>query len=57
MAINEAKNRISQLQESLRKAKTEMADQMREYQELLNATMALNMEIATYKKLLDGEEE
>ncbi|XP_038646248.1 keratin, type II cytoskeletal 8-like [Scyliorhinus canicula] len=57
MTINEAKNRISQLQEALRKAKAEMADQMREYQELLNATMALNMEIATYKKLLDGEEE
>ncbi|XP_078065092.1 keratin, type II cytoskeletal 8-like, partial [Mustelus asterias] len=57
MAINEAKKRISQLQDNIRKAKTEMVEQMREHQELLNATMALNMEIATYRKLLDGEEE
>ncbi|XP_078408862.1 keratin, type II cytoskeletal 8-like [Cetorhinus maximus] len=57
IAINEAKNRISQLQESLRKANKDMAEQMREHQELLNATMALDMEIATYRKLLDGEEE
>ncbi|XP_041056081.1 keratin, type II cytoskeletal 8-like isoform X2 [Carcharodon carcharias] len=57
IAINEAKNRINQLQESLRKANTDMAEQMREHQELLNSTMALDMEIATYRKLLDGEEE
>uniref|UniRef100_UPI00398EEFF7 keratin, type II cytoskeletal 8-like n=1 Tax=Pristiophorus japonicus TaxID=55135 RepID=UPI00398EEFF7 len=57
MAINEAKHHISELQEALRKGKTDMAEQMREYQELMNATMALDMEIATYRKLLDGEEE
>ncbi|XP_043550314.1 keratin, type II cytoskeletal 8-like [Chiloscyllium plagiosum] len=57
IAINEAKQHIQQLQEALRKIKTDMAEQMREHQELLNANLALDMEIATYKKLLDGEEE
>ncbi|XP_051870493.1 keratin, type II cytoskeletal 8-like [Pristis pectinata] len=57
MAIKDAKNHINDLQEALRKVKTDLADQAREHQELLNATMALDMEIATYRKLLDGEEE
>ncbi|XP_072436142.1 keratin, type II cytoskeletal 8-like [Chiloscyllium punctatum] len=57
IAINEAKQHIQQLQDALRKVKTDMAEQMREHQELLNANLALDMEIATYKKLLDGEEE
>ncbi|XP_060683765.1 keratin, type II cytoskeletal 8-like [Hemiscyllium ocellatum] len=57
VAINEAKQHIQQLQDALRKIKTDMAEQMREHQELLNANLALDMEIATYKKLLDGEEE
>ncbi|XP_048390880.2 keratin, type II cytoskeletal 8-like [Stegostoma tigrinum] len=57
LAIEEAKNHINQLQEALRSVKTDMAEQMREHQELLNANMALDMEIATYSKLLDGEEE
>ncbi|XP_069769115.1 keratin, type II cytoskeletal 8-like isoform X2 [Narcine bancroftii] len=57
LAIKEAKNHINDLQEALRKVKTDLADQAREHQELQNATMALDMEIATYRKLLDGEEE
>ncbi|XP_067843056.1 keratin, type II cytoskeletal 8-like [Heptranchias perlo] len=57
IAIDEAKNHISKLQEALRTAKRDMAEQMREHQDLLNTTMALDMEIATYRKLLDGEEE
>ncbi|XP_072118484.1 keratin, type II cytoskeletal 8-like [Mobula birostris] len=57
MAIKDAKNHISELQDALRKVKTDLADQAREHQELLTSTMALDMEIATYRKLLDGEEE
>ncbi|XP_059823502.1 keratin, type II cytoskeletal 8-like [Hypanus sabinus] len=57
IAIKDAKNHVSELQDALRKVKTDLADQAREHQELLNSTMALDMEIATYRKLLDGEEE
>ncbi|XP_067890554.1 keratin, type II cytoskeletal 8-like [Heterodontus francisci] len=57
MAIDEAKSHQSNLQQALSNIKTDIADQMREHQELQNATMALDMEIITYKKLLDGEEE
>ncbi|KAJ1160525.1 hypothetical protein NDU88_001027 [Pleurodeles waltl] len=55
-AVKDASAKQSEVEVALQKAREDMARQLLEFKELMNVKLSLDMEIATYKKLLEGEE-
>ncbi|XP_048880177.1 glial fibrillary acidic protein isoform X2 [Brienomyrus brachyistius] len=54
--LEELQARIESLQMEVKSTKEKIASHLREYQDLLNMKMALEIEITTYRKLIEGED-
>ena len=56
-ALSDARCKLAELEGALQKAKQDMACLLKEYQEVMNSKLGLDIEIATYRRLLEGEEQ
>ena len=55
-ALQDAQQKLQDLEAALQQSKEELARLLRDYQALVGAKLSLDVEIATYRKLLEGEE-